>query len=280
MLAVAPHQERRDFAFQVRGQVISIPAYEEEQARDWNNFCWFIQRYLDLDGVRENTTNAQILALNLYVKKIDHFMLRNHGPVRHHCIPMSLFVDRNKRSTDFCVRVTHPEHVDLHRLLAIGMPHHQGLYGIYRKMSGQPDWQSHLSALGGLATILSHGPQLSHGGLAGGLATIDSHGPQQSNGGLIGGRWLGGERFPAMNEDAVNFLDRLYSASTADHVTAHNALHCNVHRRSYYFIRMTPRVGEVFYYARFKCEDCRRFSYRCNIRNHAVFRNNFPAGFF
>ena len=282
MLAFAPHQQRRDFDFRVVGQVIPIAAYTEEQARDWNNFTWFILRYINLNGVRQNTTHAQKAALNEYVLEIRHFMHRNHGPVRHHAIPTSLFVDRKKRATDFRVRVTHPEHVELHRLLAFGMVHHQGLYGIYRKMSGQPDWMSHLSELGGRATVLSHGPQLSNGGRIGGLATVLSHGPQLSNCGIIGGRarWLGGERFPPMTEDAVTLLDRLYSTDTADRVTAHNAHNCNVHRRSHYFIRMSPRVNEVFYYASFKCEDCRRFCYRCNIRNHAVFRNNFPAGFF
>ena len=42
MLAFAPHQQRRDFDFRVVGQVIPIAAYTEEQARDWNNFTWFI----------------------------------------------------------------------------------------------------------------------------------------------------------------------------------------------------------------------------------------------
>ena len=38
--------------------------------------------------------------------------------------------DRTRKASDFTVRVTHDEHIELHRLLALAMPHHQGLYGI------------------------------------------------------------------------------------------------------------------------------------------------------
>ena len=173
---LAANQERRDEEFQVRGQVIQIQPYEEEQARDFVQFVAFIQRYRNLPSVRGNTTDAQLAALHEYVRQIHFFSLRNDmgndGTIGHHALPMSLFLDRIRRPTDFTVRVTHAEHVELHRLLAIGMVHHQGLYGIYRRMMGMPDAMSHFGALGGRATVATHGDQIAAGGRVGGLASV------------------------------------------------------------------------------------------------------------
>ena len=175
---------------------------------------------------------------------------------------MSLTENRTRHSSDFVVRVTHAEHVELHRLLALGMVHHQGLYGIYIIMINMPDGMAHLGAIGGRV---------------GGRANLATHGDQLGRGGR--GNWQGGDRFPDMTEEAINLLDYLHSNDTRAKVTDHNR-DCNPHHhhRAHYYERMRPCVNTVYYYAYFRC-DC-GFRYRCNIKRFAVFRNNFPAGFF